>query len=250
GIHGCWCVPGHGNRCGVCMFEGNADFPALGQMWDRLHLTLLQPFRRHGRFGISFIRVPHPWTHSSRCVPIPGPTAPGVCPSLDPQLLVCAPSLNPQLLVCAHPWTHSSRCVPMNPQLLVCAPFLHHPLSHRRAPSPWTVPGAPALPRPCLSCPHCPRTWSPGRVWVGKDPRSRFCSCHGAALLHPIPELLPPRPCSPHAQEPQGGGGGAEAEEAPASGAPHGCCWSRTSTGGPGAVGLGSGSRRRKLSTR
>ncbi|XP_062492588.1 protein XNDC1N, partial [Pezoporus occidentalis] len=55
------------NRCGVRMFK-EADFlePALGQTWDRLRLTLRQPFGRHSQFGLSFIRVrtaldpPHP----------------------------------------------------------------------------------------------------------------------------------------------------------------------------------------------
>ncbi|KAK2524707.1 protein XNDC1N isoform X2 [Columba livia] len=55
------------NRCGVRMFK-EADFlaPALGQKWDRLRLIGSQPFSKHGRFGLSFIRVrtpldpPHP----------------------------------------------------------------------------------------------------------------------------------------------------------------------------------------------
>ncbi|NXD73791.1 XRCC1 protein, partial [Eolophus roseicapillus] len=49
------------NRCGVRMFK-EADFPepALGQRWDRLRLTLSQPFNRHSQFGLSFIRVRTP----------------------------------------------------------------------------------------------------------------------------------------------------------------------------------------------
>ncbi|XP_030331527.1 putative short transient receptor potential channel 2-like protein isoform X3 [Strigops habroptila] len=49
------------NRCGVRMFK-EADFPApaLGQRWDRLRLTLSQPFSRHSQFGLSFIRVRTP----------------------------------------------------------------------------------------------------------------------------------------------------------------------------------------------
>ncbi|NWX48955.1 XRCC1 protein, partial [Steatornis caripensis] len=49
------------NRCGVRMFK-EADFlaPAVGQKWDRLRLTCSQPFRKHGQFGLSFIRVRTP----------------------------------------------------------------------------------------------------------------------------------------------------------------------------------------------
>ncbi|XP_068251451.1 protein XNDC1N, partial [Nyctibius grandis] len=49
------------NRCGVRMFK-EADFLALaaGQKWDRLRLTLSQPFSRHSQFGLSFVRVRTP----------------------------------------------------------------------------------------------------------------------------------------------------------------------------------------------
>ncbi|NXT58685.1 TRPC2 protein, partial [Pluvianellus socialis] len=49
------------NRCGVRMFK-EADFLALavGQKWDRLRLTCSQPFRKHGQFGLSFVRLRTP----------------------------------------------------------------------------------------------------------------------------------------------------------------------------------------------
>ncbi|NXF42391.1 TRPC2 protein, partial [Nyctibius bracteatus] len=42
-----------------------ADFlaPAAGQKWDRLRLTLSQPFSRHSQFGLSFVRVRTPLDH-------------------------------------------------------------------------------------------------------------------------------------------------------------------------------------------
>ncbi|NWS47540.1 TRPC2 protein, partial [Probosciger aterrimus] len=61
------------NRCGVRMFK-EADFPepARGQRWDRLRLTLSQPFSRHSQFGLSFIRVRTP-LDPQRPVGAPGP---------------------------------------------------------------------------------------------------------------------------------------------------------------------------------
>ncbi|NWY50876.1 TRPC2 protein, partial [Chionis minor] len=49
------------NRCSVRMFK-EADFLALavGQKWDRLRLTCSQPFRKHGQFGLSFVRLRTP----------------------------------------------------------------------------------------------------------------------------------------------------------------------------------------------
>ncbi|NWS78084.1 XRCC1 protein, partial [Crotophaga sulcirostris] len=65
------------NRCGVRMFK-EADFLALalGQQWDRVRLTCSQPFSRHSRFGLSFLRLRAPTRPEPPEPPLPDPQQP------------------------------------------------------------------------------------------------------------------------------------------------------------------------------
>lgn len=84
-----------GQQSPVCPLHPNccppaADFLALavGQKWDRLRLTCSQPFSKHSRFGLSFIRVRTPLDPEHPQPPPPsqqglvGASYPSVCSSL------------------------------------------------------------------------------------------------------------------------------------------------------------------------
>ncbi|XP_030331528.1 putative short transient receptor potential channel 2-like protein isoform X4 [Strigops habroptila] len=194
------------NRCGVRMFK-EADFPApaLGQRWDRLRLTLSQPFSRHSQFGLSFIRVRTP---------------------LDPP----RPPQRPVGASCPEAAVMGSSATARAPG---SAPEGAHPSSLRSEPmdSPWS--SSPALSRSLFPAP-CSRGWghlevlppSPCSRSPAQEPQGGGGGGGAEAEAAPVPAgALLPQP--PGADAALGGAEpGAEVQNQP--------------QGGPGAAGGGS----------